>query len=67
MYPAFDAGQIPGTVEEVRFIAETIEFAVLEALNSQASPDLIRSLSAEAFVLLRSLPSPSIPLEAGKQ
>jgi len=51
----------------VRFIAETIEFAVLEALNSQASPDLIRSLSAEAFVLLRSLPSPSIPLEAGKQ
>ena len=51
----------------MRFIAETMEFAVVEALNSQASQDVIRSLSAEAFILLRSLPTPSIPLEAGKQ
>ncbi len=48
------------------FVAEALELAVIDLLDNERELDSLRQVSAEAFQLLRVLPRPESPLEAAK-
>jgi len=50
--------------DNLRFVAEALELAVIDLLDNEKEVDLLRQVSAEAFQLFRVLPRPEAPLEA---
>ncbi|BDV43390.1 hypothetical protein GURASL_23130 [Geotalea uraniireducens] len=48
------------------FVAEALELAVIDLLDNESEVDSLRQVSAEAFQLLRVLPRPEAPLESAK-
>lgn len=48
------------------FVAEALELAVIDLLDNEMEIDSLRQVSAEAFQLLRVLPRPENPLESAK-
>lgn len=50
----------------LRFVEETLELAVVDLLDNENDVNSLREISAEAFQLLRVLPQPESPLEAAK-
>lgn len=60
---------LAGTSDEdnnLRFVGETLELAVIDLLDNEGEVNTLREVSAEAFQLLRVLPRPESPLEAAK-
>ena len=60
---------LAGTSDEdnnLRFVGETLELAVIDLLGNEDEVNTLRKVSAEAFQLLRVLPRPESSLEAAK-
>jgi RAD3-like DEAD/DEAH box helicase/helicase-like protein len=60
---------LTGTSDEdnnLRFVGDTLELAVIDLLDNEGEVNTLRKVSAEAFQLLRVLPRPESPLEAAK-
>jgi DEAD/DEAH box helicase len=60
---------LAGTSDEdnnIRFVSDTLELAVIDLLDNEGEVNTLRKVSAEAFQLLRVLPRPESPLEAAK-
>ncbi|MDP2833066.1 MAG: DEAD/DEAH box helicase [Pseudomonadota bacterium] len=52
--------------DDLAFVLDGLELAVLDALDDEARLDDMRVYSAQAFQLIRALPYPKEPLAAGK-
>lgn len=61
-------GLVGGREEDnnLLFVAEALELAVVDLLDNERELDSLRQVSAETFQLLRVLPRPELPLEAAK-
>lgn len=60
---------LTGTSDEdnnLRFVGDTLELAVIDLLDNEGEINALRKVSAEAFQLLRVLPRPESSLEAAK-
>ena len=60
---------LTGTSDEdnnLRFVSDTLELAVIDLLDNEGEVNTLRKVSAEAFQLLRVLPRPESSLEAAK-
>lgn len=55
-----------GEDNNLRFVGETLELAVVDLLDNEGEVNSLREISAEAFQLLRVLPRPESPLDAAK-